>query len=163
MKKERNKQRNREDSFKIFLISKLRRSNLFQPGELRFFFSILVAISISFTLFFLMDIETESYDQKHPRSETDFVRLVFAEEINGTENADNLTGTINQDTIKGLGGNDTLYGREAGDDISGGRNGAVQGGVGGQRRRHIGRAAAGRADLEQIVQGRHLRQDAGIG
>lgn len=125
MKKERNKQRNREDSFKIFLISKLRRSNLFQTGELRFFFSILVAISISFTLFFLPDIETGGYDQKYAKGYTDFFRLVFAEEINGTENADNITGTINQDTIKGLGGNDTLYGGEAGDDLSGGNGSDV--------------------------------------
>lgn len=120
MKKERNKQVNPEDSFKIFLTSRSSKSNLFQTCELRFFFTILLAFSISFTLFFLADIETESYDQKHPKSDTDFFRLVSAEEINGTENADNLTGTINQDTIKGLGGNDTLYGREAGDDISGG-------------------------------------------
>jgi Ca2+-binding RTX toxin-like protein len=125
MKKERNKQVNREDSFKIFLTSRSRRSNLFQTGELRFFFSILVAISISFTLFFLPDFETEGYDQKHPKSYTDFFRSVFAEEINGTENADNITGTINQDTIKGLGGNDTLYGGEAGDDVSGGNGSDV--------------------------------------
>ncbi|HJS63842.1 MAG TPA: calcium-binding protein [Nitrososphaeraceae archaeon] len=124
MKKERNKQVNREHSFKI-LTSKSHISNLFQTGELRFFFSILIVISISFALFFIPDIETEGYDQKHPKSDTDFFRLVFAEEINGTENADNITGTINQDTIKGLGGNDTLYGREAGDDVSGGNGSDV--------------------------------------
>lgn len=124
MKKERDKQVNREDSF-IILRSKSRRSNLFQTDELRFFFSILVAISISFTLFFFANIDTHGYDQKHPKSDTDFFGLVFAEEINGTENADNITGTINQDTIKGLGGNDTLYGREAGDDISGGNGSDV--------------------------------------
>jgi Ca2+-binding RTX toxin-like protein len=43
-----------------------------------------------------------------------------AEEINGTENADNITGTINKDFINGLNGNDNLIGKEAGDDISGG-------------------------------------------
>jgi hypothetical protein len=73
MKKERNKQGIREDSFKIFLTSRSCRSNLFQTGELQFFFSILVAIFISFTLFFLPDIETEGYDQKHPKSDTDFL------------------------------------------------------------------------------------------
>ena len=124
MKKEGDKQVNREDSFIIFR-SKSRRSNLFQTYELSFFSSILVAISISFTLFFLANIDTYGYDQKHPKSDTDFFRLVFAEEINGTENADNITGTINQDTIKGLGGNDTLSGKEAGDDISGGNGSDV--------------------------------------
>jgi len=44
----------------------------------------------------------------------------IAEEINGTENADNITGTINKDFINGLNGNDVLIGKEAGDDISGG-------------------------------------------
>jgi Ca2+-binding RTX toxin-like protein len=48
------------------------------------------------------------------------IHLVMAEEINGTNNADNINGTINKDTIKGLNGNDTINGKEAGDDISGG-------------------------------------------
>lgn len=50
----------------------------------------------------------------------DRLLMVWAEEINGTENPDNIVGTLNQDTIRGFGGNDTMDGKEAGDDISGG-------------------------------------------
>ena len=50
----------------------------------------------------------------------DRIQMVWAEEINGTENPDNIVGTLNQDTIRGFGGNDTIDGKEAGDDISGG-------------------------------------------
>ena len=53
-------------------------------------------------------------------SELNTINLALAEEINGTNNADNINGTINKDIIKGLNGNDTIYGKEAGDDISGG-------------------------------------------
>jgi Ca2+-binding RTX toxin-like protein len=48
------------------------------------------------------------------------INIVWAEDINGTENADTIIGTIDRDKIKGFGGNDIISGREAGDDISGG-------------------------------------------
>ena len=48
------------------------------------------------------------------------VNMVWANEINGTDNSDNITGTQSKDVIKGLNGNDTITGKEGGDDISGG-------------------------------------------
>lgn len=54
------------------------------------------------------------------KQERNTIHLAWAEEINGTNNADNMNGTINKDIIKGLDGNDTINGKEAGDDISGG-------------------------------------------
>lgn len=54
------------------------------------------------------------------KQEHNIIHLIWAAEINGTNNADNINGTINKDIIKGLDGNDTINGKEAGDDISGG-------------------------------------------
>lgn len=54
------------------------------------------------------------------KQEHNIIHLIWAAEINGTNNADNINGTINKDIIKGLDGNDTISGKEAGDDISGG-------------------------------------------
>ena len=79
------------------------------------------ATSITLSLFcvlgllFVLVLGTDFADNKY-----NIINTVWANEINGTENADSITGTINQDTIKGLQGNDTIGGREAGDDISGG-------------------------------------------
>jgi hypothetical protein len=58
-----------------------------------------------------------AFDTKYDLS---IINIVWADVINGTENADNITGTINKDLIKGLGGNDTISGKGGGDDISGG-------------------------------------------
>lgn len=49
------------------------------------------------------------------------VSIILAEEINGTEGADNITGTPNQDIIRGFAGNDVIEGMEQGDTISGGK------------------------------------------
>ena len=65
----------------------------------------------------LLVISLESCGEKQERN---IIHLAWAEEINGTNNADNINGTINKDIIKGLDGNDTINGKEAGDDISGG-------------------------------------------
>ncbi|MGB9168485.1 MAG: hypothetical protein WCB31_06125, partial [Nitrososphaeraceae archaeon] len=75
-------------------------------------FCILLLLSC-FTVF----LETGSNKEGHY---DDRLQMVWAEEINGTENPDNIVGTLNQDTIRGFGGNDTIDGKEAGDDISGG-------------------------------------------
>jgi Ca2+-binding RTX toxin-like protein len=64
------------------------------------------------TIFLLIEFDTKY----HPS----IINVVWADVINGTENADNITGTINKDIIKGLKGNDTIFGMESGDDISGG-------------------------------------------
>jgi hypothetical protein len=64
------------------------------------------------TLFLLIEFDTKY----HPS----IINIVWADVINGTENADNITGTINKDIIKGLNGNDTISGMHSGDDISGG-------------------------------------------
>jgi Ca2+-binding RTX toxin-like protein len=69
-------------------------------------------------LLFVLVPGTDFADKKYY-----IINTVWANEINGTENADSITGTINQDTINGLQGNDTIGGEEAGDDISGGDGG----------------------------------------
>jgi Ca2+-binding RTX toxin-like protein len=74
--------------------------------------SLLFLIWMFGTLFLLVEFDTKPGHN--------IVNKVWADVINGTENADNITGTINKDIIKGLGGNDTISGKEAGDDISGG-------------------------------------------
>ncbi|MGB9167827.1 MAG: calcium-binding protein [Nitrososphaeraceae archaeon] len=76
-------------------------------------FCILLLLSC-FTVF----LETGS--NKEEEQYDDRLQMVWAEEINGTENPDNIVGTLNQDTIRGFGENDTIDGKEAGDDISGG-------------------------------------------
>lgn len=63
-------------------------------------------------LFLLIEFDT--------KYQPNIVNIVWADVINGTENADNITGTINKDIIKGLNGNDTISGMKSGDDISGG-------------------------------------------
>lgn len=80
-----------------------------------FYISLFCILLLScFTVF----LETGS--KKEGQQYDDRLQMVWAEEINGTENPDNIVGTLNQDTIRGFGGNDTIDGKEAGDDISGG-------------------------------------------
>ena len=80
-----------------------------------FYISLFCILLLScFTVF----LETGS--NKEEGQYNDRLQMVWAEEINGTENPDNIVGTLNQDTIRGFGGNDTIDGKEAGDDISGG-------------------------------------------
>jgi hypothetical protein len=74
--------------------------------------SLLFLISMFGTLFLSVEFDT--------KSSHNIINIVWADAINGTENADNITGTINKDVIKGLDGNDTIYGMQSGDDISGG-------------------------------------------
>jgi len=73
-----------------------------------------------FSLLFILASFVISLEICGERQEPNTIPLVWAEEINGTNNADNMSGTINKDIIKGLDGNDTINGKEAGDDISGG-------------------------------------------
>lgn len=73
-----------------------------------------------FSLLFILASFVISLEICGERQERNTIPLVWAEEINGTNNADNMSGTINKDIIKGLDGNDTINGKEAGDDISGG-------------------------------------------
>lgn len=91
-------------------------SNTIHPNISKIFYISLFCILLlsCFTVF----LETGS--NKEGQQYDDRLQMVWAEEINGTENPDNIVGTLNQDTIKGFGGNDTIDGKEAGDDISGG-------------------------------------------
>src|SRR5574342_655846 len=91
-------------------------SNTIHPNISKIFYISLFCILLlsCFTVF----LETGSI--KEGQQYGDRLQMVWAEEINGTENPDNIVGTLNQDTIKGFGGNDTIDGKEAGDDISGG-------------------------------------------
>ena len=91
-------------------------SNTIHPNISKIFYISLFCILLlsCFTVF----LETGS--NKEGQQYDDRLQMVWAEEINGTENPDNITGTLNQDTIRGFGGNDTIDGKEAGDDISGG-------------------------------------------
>src|SRR5574339_236423 len=90
-------------------------SNTIHPNISIFYISLFCILLLScFTVF----LETGS--NKEGQQYDDRLQMVWAEEINGTENPDNIVGTLNQDTIKGFGGNDTIDGKEAGDDISGG-------------------------------------------
>jgi Ca2+-binding RTX toxin-like protein len=73
-----------------------------------------------FSLLFILTSLVISLQTVGEKQERNTIYLAWAEEINGTNNADNMSGTINKDTIKGLDGNDTINGKEAGDDISGG-------------------------------------------
>jgi Ca2+-binding RTX toxin-like protein len=73
-----------------------------------------------FSLLFILTSLVISLGIVEEKPERNTIHLAWAEEINGTNNADNMSGTINKDTIKGLDGNDTIYGKEAGDDVSGG-------------------------------------------
>jgi len=91
-------------------------SNTIHPNISKIFYISLFCILLlsCFTVF----LETGS--NKEGQQYDDRLQMVWAEEINGTENPDNIVGTLNQDTIRGFGGNDTIDGKEAGDDISGG-------------------------------------------
>jgi len=91
-------------------------SNTIHPNISKIFYISLFCILLlsCFTVF----LETGS--NKEGQKYDDRLQMVWAEEINGTENPDNIVGTLNQDTIRGFGGNDTIDGKEAGDDISGG-------------------------------------------
>src|SRR5688500_18118014 len=61
------------------------------------------------SLFFVfMGIDFVEQQQLHQHN---IINIAWAEDINGTKNADNITGTTNQDTIKGLDGNDTIAGK----------------------------------------------------
>jgi len=64
------------------------------------------------TIFLLVEFDTKHH--------FNIINLIWADTLNGTENADNITGTIIKDFIKGLSGNDTIFGLGGGDDISGG-------------------------------------------
>ncbi len=61
------------------------------------------------TLFLLVEFDTTS--------SLNIINIVWADAINGTDNADNIRNTINKDIIKGLDGNDTIIGLEGGDDF----------------------------------------------
>ena len=82
--------------------------------------SILNNFIFCYSFIFILALLVISLETCGEKQERNTIHLVWAEEINGTNNADNITGTINKDIIKGLDGNDTINGKEAGDDISGG-------------------------------------------
>ena len=90
-----------------FIISNMNSS--FKCSKILYFSLVFISASLVMSLIF------NGEDQ-----ELNTINLALAEEINGTNNADNINGTINKDIIKGLNGNDTINGKEAGDDISGG-------------------------------------------
>lgn len=90
-----------------FIISNM--NNSFEFSKIFYFSLVFIAASLVMSLIF------NGEDQ-----ELKTINLALAEEINGTNNADNINGTINKDIIRGLNGNDTINGKEAGDDISGG-------------------------------------------
>ena len=90
-----------------FIISNM--NNSFEFSKILYFSLVFIAASLVMSLIFNVE------DQ-----ELNTINLALAEEINGTNNADNINGTINKDIIRGLNGNDTINGKEAGDDISGG-------------------------------------------
>ena len=94
-------------------------SNTIHPNISKIFYYIsLFCISLLLSCFSVF-LETGS-KSKEGQQYDDRLLIVWAEEINGTENPDNIVGTLNQDTIRGFDGNDTIDGKEAGDDISGG-------------------------------------------
>ncbi len=92
-------------------------SNTIHPNISKIFYISLFCILLLLSCFTVF-LETGS--NKEGQQYHDRLPMVWAEEINGTENPDNIVGTLNQDTIRGFGGNDTIDGKEAGDDISGG-------------------------------------------
>jgi Ca2+-binding RTX toxin-like protein len=93
-------------------------SNTIHPNISKIFYISLFCILLLLLSCFTVFLETGS--NKEGQQYHDRLPIVWAEEINGTENPDNIVGTLNQDTIRGFGGNDTIDGKEAGDDISGG-------------------------------------------
>src|SRR5919107_1365077 len=98
-----------------------------------------------FSLFFLLASIVISLETCGEKQERNTIHLAWAEEINGTNNADNMSGTINKDIIKGLDGNDTINGKEAGDDISGGSGDDI---IFGKEGRDILRGKAGNDRIE---------------
>jgi Ca2+-binding RTX toxin-like protein len=91
-------------------------NTMIHPNILKIFYISLFCIPLLLSCFTVF-LETGSNKEGQY---DDRLQMVWAEEINGTENPDNIVGTLNQDTIRGFGGNDTIDGKEAGDDISGG-------------------------------------------
>ena len=106
---------NHNDSF-ASSSSNIMNNFIFSNKDSNFNFFKIFCFSFLFILASLV-ISLETYGEKQERNT---IHLAWAEEMNGTNNADNMNGTINKDTIKGLDGNDTINGKEAGDDISGG-------------------------------------------
>ena len=92
-------------------------NTMIHPNISKIFYISLFCIPLLLSCFTVF-LETGS--NKEEGQYDDRLQMVWAEEINGTENPDNIVGTLNQDTIRGFGGNDTIDGKEAGDDISGG-------------------------------------------
>jgi Ca2+-binding RTX toxin-like protein len=90
---------------------------IFSNKESSFDFSKIFYFSLLFILASLVIILQINGGEEQGHN---IIHLVWAVEINGTNNADNISGTINKDIIKGLAGNDTINGKEVGDDISGG-------------------------------------------
>ena len=94
---------------KILNFNNMQISKIYNPNRL------ILSLFCVLGLLYLLVLETDFAGNKY-----NIIKSVWADKINGTENADSITGTISQDTIKGLQGNDTIGGKEAGDDISGG-------------------------------------------
>jgi Ca2+-binding RTX toxin-like protein len=99
-----------------FASSSIMNNLIFSNKDSNFNFLKIFCFSFLFILASLV-ISLETCEEKQERNT---IHLAWAEEINGTNNADNMNGTIKKDIIKGLDGNDTINGKEAGDDISGG-------------------------------------------
>ena len=104
---------NLNDSFASSIMNNFRLSD--KRGTNFNFFKI-----FCFSVLFILASLVISLEVGGEKQERNTIQLVWAEEINGTNSADNMSGTINKDIIKGLDGNDTINGKEAGDDISGG-------------------------------------------
>ncbi len=105
-----------------------------------FYVSLLCMLSFFSVIFIESDLIKQQEDKKY-----NVIDSAWAEDINGTENADNITGTVNKDVIKGLNGNDTLAGKEAGDDISGGSGDDI---IYGNEGRDVLRGKSGNDHLE---------------
>lgn len=61
---------------------------------------------MSHRIFFIF-INIDFVNEKKIQQEYQYniINIVWAQDINGTENIDNITGTISQDKIKGFSGN----------------------------------------------------------
>lgn len=61
---------------------------------------------VSHRIFFIF-INIDFVNEKKIQQEYQYniINIVWAQDINGTENIDNITGTISQDKIKGFSGN----------------------------------------------------------
>jgi hypothetical protein len=66
------------------------------------------------SLFFIF-INIDFVNEKKIQQEYQYniINIVWAQDINGTENIDNIIGTISQDKIKGFSGNDTILGKRS--------------------------------------------------